>query len=446
VTSERGASGAAERRGLRPGARIAGTFAPPSSKSIAQRALLAAALARGETRILGLGREQDLCDDVRAALGLVRGLGARVEAGAEGSRVVPAREAPGAELEVGESGTLARLATAVLALGAGPPPAYRVRLDGSGSLLTRGSAPLFACLRAAGARLVSEADGWPVAIIPAPAPPEMLRLETPVSSQEPSALLLALAARAEPGVLDVQGPIPSRPYLALTRAVLARFGAGVVEQPRGDATRFRVSGPLVAPSEPYAIEPDASAAAVALAAACIAGGELRVPGLTPASAQGDVRIAEHLARFGCRARLDEHGIFAAGRPTRGATLDLAGEPDLAPVLAAVAAAAALREPAARSELHGLATLQRKESRRIDVLSAALRRLGLAVEATPDSLAIAPGARATSGPLALDPRGDHRMAFAFALLGLARDGVEVLDPSCVAKSWPAFWRDLARLGA
>jgi 3-phosphoshikimate 1-carboxyvinyltransferase len=125
-------------------------------------------------------------------------------------------------------------------------------------------------------------------------------------------------------------------------------------------------------------------------------------------------------------------------------LDLAGEPDLAPVLAAVAAGAARRHGAS-SVLSGLGTLPGKESDRLGGLAAALARLGFAVEAGSDALAIAPGSR-PAGPHLLDPRGDHRMAFAFALLGLVVPGVLVRDPGCVAKSWTGFWRDLERLGA
>ena len=80
-----------------------------------------------------------------------------------------------------------------------------------------------------------------------------------------------------------------------------------------------------------------------------------------------------------------------------------------------------------------------------MLAAGLRALGLEVSATDVSLEIAPGT-STRGPLLLDSRGDHRMAFAFALFGLLRDEVDVLDPECVAKSWPSFWSDIEVAGA
>jgi 3-phosphoshikimate 1-carboxyvinyltransferase len=230
----------------------------------------------------------------------------------------------------------------------------------------------------------------------------------------------------------------------MTLAVLARFGVIVLRGGESGDESFRTHGPLHAPSGHFAIEPDASAAAVALAAACITGGECSVAGLTRDSLQGDVRIALHLAAFGCAAGFDARGIHAGGDIRRGAELDLSGEPDLAPALAAVAATAALRH-GSRSRLSGLGTLQGKESARIDVLREGLSALGLDVRSTLESLDIAPG-KPTRGPLVLDPRGDHRMAFAFALLGLARDEVDVSAPECVRKSWPGFWDDFARAGA
>lgn len=443
-------------RGLRPGPPLRGGFDPPGSKSLAQRALVLAGLAEGETRITRLPTGADAASDVRAARGALETCGVRIEQLApaavrvRGSPPGPHRGWRASEpVELGESGTLARLATAVVALcGTG---SRSFELTASGSLLARSSPPLFACLRASGVELICSGtpEGWPVRVASL-GPPSRLALDEPVSSQEVSALLCALCAWPDSIELTVSGPIPSRPYLDMTIAMLARFGASIAQRAHGSACIFDVRGPLRAPSEPFAIEPDASAAAVALAAACLSGGELLVPGLAKDSLQGDVRIVEHLRSFGCRADFSADGIRAGGEPDRGATIDLSGEPDLAPVLAAVAAGVALRArvppDSAASLLTGLATLQRKESARIRVLADGLHRAGLSVEDGADFLRIAPGEQRRFAPIELDPAGDHRMVFAFALLGLVRGGVLVRDPDCVAKSWPSFWSDLERLGA
>ncbi len=442
--------------GLAPASCVQGEFRPAVSKSLAQRALLCASFAHGTSTLAGLGEGPAEGDDVRAARGVLAALDVRTEvASAGGLRVagVPPGTGSGlaaeAVLALGESGTLARLTTALVALAA--RPGQRWTLAASGSLLFRRSRPLFAALARAGVeiRLQNLPGTWPVELVAATPPAEVTLVE-PVSSQEVSGLLAALAAHTGERVLTVRGRIPSAPYLALTIGLLAGFGASVVAEPLAsedglERRRFRVRGPLEAPSAPLALEPDASSAAVALAAACLSGGALRVPGLGPASLQGDVRIAAYLAAFGCAARADAQGLSAQGFPTRGAELDLSGEPDLAPVLAAVAAAAALRHGAS-SRLLGLGTLPGKESDRLSVLAEGLATLGLALEVGADSLGIGPGPAPEARPRRLDPRGDHRMAFAFALLGLVVPGVRVCDPQCVAKSWASFWSDLERLGA
>jgi len=439
-------------RGLRPSGRISGTLRVPTSKSIAQRALVAAALTGEETRLTGIPDAADV-QHLARALGE---LGAELRSQGAADVLVRGRPpGPGLgwrtsdserALDLGESGTAARFVTAAAALcgQAGRP----ILVGGSGSLARRASPALFAALVEAGARLeeLGRPGGWPVRVTPI-GPPSRVVLRRPSSSQEVSALAIALAAWPGPFEIEVEGEVPSRPYVGLTERVLESFGVALAGEEHGGGTTYRVRGPLRAPSAPLAIEPDASAAAVGLAAAALSGGRARVPGLDLRSAQGDVRIVEHLAAFGVEAGEEQGALWAAGRPTRGAELDLSGEPDLAPVLAAVAAGAALWGGGA-SRLTGLATLPGKESSRIEVLAGGLARLGLAVEAGPDALAIAPGrgGRVIDEPLLLDPAGDHRMAFAFALLGLVREGVRVADSHVVAKSWPGFWTDLAAAGA
>jgi 3-phosphoshikimate 1-carboxyvinyltransferase len=409
-----------------------------------------AALAGGSTRVTGLPDG----NDVQAALEWLRVCGADVRR--HGPRAVtvtgrppgPARGlAPKAPVEVGESGTLARLATAALALcGASGRP---IEIHASGSLLRRRSAPLFRALRDADVACESLgiSDGWPVRLTPV-GPPSVVTIREPVSSQEVSALLLALAAYPDEIRVRVVGPIPSRPYLAMTVAVLRDLGVRLETHDVSGGEEWSVQGPLTPPESPIAIEGDASSAAVALAAACLSGGRLRVGGIPLGSRQGDVRIVEHLDRFGCRAGHDEDGLWAGGFPSRGARIDLSGEPDLAPVLAAVGAAIAIRggRDASATVLTGLETLPGKESSRIAVLAEGLSAVGVSVIASDAALEIRAGGARVSTETVLNPRGDHRMAFAFALVGLVVEGVRVRDPGCVGKSWPGFWRDLERIGA
>jgi 3-phosphoshikimate 1-carboxyvinyltransferase len=337
---------------------------------------------------------------------------------------------------LGESGTLARMATAVAGLCG--RAGSRFELLPEGTLARRSSAPLLRALRQGGVRTdPTDAVAWPLRVFPI-GPPDTLTLIDPVSSQEVSALLMALAAWPGEHRLEVDGALPSRPYVGLTIALLRRFGVEV-------SPGFELRGGLRAPEDPLAVEPDASSAAVALAAGCLSGGSVEVRGLGSDSSQGDVRVVEHLARFGCEAEALPDRLRARGRPQREAQLDLRDEPDLAPVLAAVAAAHAWAG-GAPSLLGGLGTLQHKESARIDVLAQGFESAGIACESGPDFLRIGPRRAGDVREVVLDPHGDHRMAFAFALLGLARPGVCVRDARCVEKSWPNFWSELQRLGA
>lgn len=427
---------------------VRGEWRANGSKSIAQRALVIAALSSGTTRLAGLPSG----DDVQAARRILAAVGVEHHAPTPASLTIVGRPPAWrggwrpASVEAGESGTLARLSMASLALCS--QPGECVEVHASGSLTTRSSRALLEALERGGVEVLSRV--WPVRLR-AIGPPSTLFLERPESSQEASALAIALAAYPDENELRIEGELPSRPYFELTRAVLGQFGARVErvdESSSSEREVWRVRGPLRAPPDPFVIEPDASLAAVALAAACLSGGELTALGLQSSSAQGDVRIVEHLRAFGCSARSSARGLRASGFPQRGAELDLRGEPDLAPVLAIVAAAAALVAPngSTRSVLRGLETLNRKESRRLDVLSAGLRSAGWRAEAREAALWIdAPPARLERTPLGLDSCGDHRMAFAFALLGLLRAGIVVHDANCVAKSWPSFWRDLGELG-
>ncbi len=407
-------------RGLRaPEQPPFGQAVVPPSKSMAIRALVLAALCEEPVEVGPLPDG----DDVRATQAALAAL--------ETTGPVP----------VGESGTLARFALALLAF---RPARGTSRLAPEGTLRRRTSEPLCRALERAGVGLGfrGEPGGFEVEVTPAEPPAELL-LEDPASSQEASALLIALAAAGGERTLRVRGPIPSRPYFAMTLRALAGFGVPVEEGGEDGERTFRLAGPPRR-DEPVTVEPDASLAAVPLAAAALTGGELAVFSLRPGSPQGDVRIARHLAAFGCRAFCDQDGLRAGGAPTGGAELDLGDEPDLAPVLAAVAAAAAVR-CGAPSRFAGLATLRRKESDRVDGIAEALRAVGLAVRAGADTLAVEPGGEPPMGDVVLDPRGDHRLAFLHALLGLVHPAVFTAEPACVRKTWPSFWRDMEGLG-
>jgi 3-phosphoshikimate 1-carboxyvinyltransferase len=183
----------------------------------------------------------------------------------------------------------------------------------------------------------------------------------------------------------------------------------------------------------YAIEPDASSASYPLAMAAVAGGRVRVPGLTAESAQADVRFAALLGEMGCQVD-DSAGALDVTRgprsPLRGIDVDLRDNSDLVPTLAAVAATASTG-----TRIRGVGFIRAKESDRLGDLAAELTRTGARVTVEDDGLVI--GAGRLHGAR-LDPHDDHRLAMAFGVLGTVVDGIEVRDPGVVSKSWPEFW--------
>ncbi|HEX6885959.1 MAG TPA: hypothetical protein VF530_21475 [Planctomycetota bacterium] len=431
--------------GLAAGARIGGSFRPAGALARARRVLLAAAWARGRTRVarLPVGAELEATIALLAAAGIACERLAADEVALEGAPPGAGPRACG-PLAVGESAALARLVTPLVALAS--PVGERWTIVARGRLLARPSRALFRTLAEARVELARQnlPGTWPVELV-AVEPPARLALAAPFAPEELEGLLLALAARAEPRELVVSPGVPAARSLDRVRALLADFGAELQAEASDSGTRLGVRGPLAAPPAPLELEPDAGAAVVALAAACLSGGELEVPGLGCDGRPGETRLVEHLAAFGCVARRTPTGLAARGFPARGAELDLAEEPDLAPVLAVLAAAVTLATGAS-SVLRGLAAPPGAETDRLGTLASGLRTLGLAVEVGTDFLALGPGPGSEPGALVLDPGGDPRLARAFALLGLLRPELWVRAPDCAARGWPSFWSDMERLGA
>lgn len=429
--------------GFLPGYPLQGRARVPPSKSWAQRALLAASVCADSTRLVGIGSSAD----VRACSALIANVGAVVQRLAPQALAIrgvppgPHRGWQAAQpLDLGESGTLARCATAIGALcgWAGHP----LRLEARGTLLRRHSAPLLISLAKSGVRVEyhGRRHAWPLSVTPL-GPPSQLTLVDPLSSQELSALLLAGAAYPDELEVLVQGQVPSVPYVELTAQCLRRFGVHVEHH----GNRWRVRGPLRAPGEPLSIELDASSAAIVLAAGVLSGGSVEVVGIPLDSAQPDLAIVRCLQAMGAHAQHTGAALQASGSLQRACQLDLEPCPDLAVVIAALAAAHAWQGGGV-SELRGLGTLPGKESSRLEVLARGFEAAGIAAQAGPDWLRIGPRQARDAQPCQLDPQGDHRMAFAFALLSLVRPGIQVLDPDCVRKSWPQFWTECLRLGA
>lgn len=420
---------------LEPVHRVAGTVRLPGSKSISNRALLLAALAQGESRLVGLLD----ADDTRVMLEALARLGLRCEREGEALRVHGAGGAPSvreATLFLGNAGTAFRPLTAALALAGG-----EYRLSGVARMHERPIGDLVDALRQLGARIeYLGAEGFPpLAIHPAhPAPLHAqgpVRVRGDVSSQFLTALLMALPLTAVPSRVEVAGELISKPYVGITLNLMARFGI-VVE--REDWRAFRVPpGPYRSPGILH-VEGDASSASYFLAAGAIAGGPVRVEGVGRDSIQGDTAFVAVLEKMGAQVAAGPDWIEVRGRaPLAPFDLDLNHIPDAA-MTAAVAALFA-RGP---STLRNIASWRVKETDRIAAMATELRKFGATVDERPDGLRITPPAQLR--PATVDTYDDHRMAMSLALATLGGIAVRVNDPECVAKTFPGYFDALASI--
>jgi 3-phosphoshikimate 1-carboxyvinyltransferase len=405
----------------------------PASKSLAQRALVLAVLADGRSEVVAEGPPSE---DVSRLAGALTGLtGAHVPPsggidGAFGPRGLGA-DVVSRRLDLGMNGTGFRFAVALAAL---RPAGARTLVTGAPRLLARPHAPLLRALHRLGAHVIRRGSGA-VRVIGGAWAAHEVAVPADVSSQFASALLLA-APRAGGLALRLVGDAVSDAYTKLTVATMARFGV---------AATHEGSTWTVAPGAPRAarlvVEADASSAAVWWAAAARAGGHVVVEGLPADSAQPDLALLEVLSRMGATVRRTDDGLVrveGAGGPLRAAgDVDLRDTPDLAPLVAALAADADGETRIVRAP-----HLRWKESDRIATLVAAVRAVGGDAEARDDGLVVR--GRALAGGR-VSVRGDHRIALAFGALGLAVPGVVLEGAEAVSKSWPGFLEDLALRG-
>jgi 3-phosphoshikimate 1-carboxyvinyltransferase len=407
----------------------------PGSKSYTNRALIIAAMADGPSTLRGAL----FSDDTERMADSLRRLGIRVEEDAGDSRFVVEGQggripAETAELFVGNSGTTARFLTAFLALGHG-----RYVVDGDSRMRERPIQPLLDALAQLGvdARSLNASGCPPIEVNARGLEGGELSMPGDQSSQYFSALLMVGPLTHAGVTIHVERELVSKPYIDLTADVMAAFGARM----EGDEEYrlLRAPGAQRYSGREYQVEPDASNASYFFGAAALTGGRVRVNGLGTRSAQGDLRLLEVLERMGCAVTRGEDFIEVRGpERLRAVSVDAGPFSDMAQTLYALA-------PFAEgvTEVRGVAHSRLQECDRVSASAAELRRLGQEVEELPDGLRITP--RSVT-PAIVQTYDDHRMAMAFALVGLKAPGIAVAGPACTRKTFPDYWERLDRLRA
>jgi 3-phosphoshikimate 1-carboxyvinyltransferase len=403
----------------------------PGSKSLTNRALIVAALAEGASTLQGALDS----DDTRVMVESLGRLGIAVAHDTAAATIgvtgcggkIPSDHA---ELFVANSGTSLRFLTALAALGRGT-----YRLDGTPRMRERPVADLLQALAGLGADARSDLGTGcpPVTVQAGGLDGGYCFVRGDVSSQFLSGLLMALPYARERTTVEVEGTLVSRPYVAMTLAVMESFGVRVGNRKfrRFDVKRTRYTGRL------YNIEPDASAASYFFAAAAITGGTVTVEGLGTGSLQGDLAFVDVLEHMGCKVIRDRDATTVTGGPLRGVNVDMNAISDTVMTQAVVALFAS-----GISRIRNVGHIRHKETDRLAALATELRKLGASVDEHEDGLVIVPPGSLT--PARIATYDDHRMAMAFALAGLKAGGITILDPGCVAKTYPGFWEDLAGL--
>ncbi len=402
---------------------VRGTVALPGSKSLTNRALVLAALADRPSTVSQPLRARDTA---LMAAGL-RAMGTRVEDVGADWWVEPG-PLRSAQVDCGLAGTVARFLPPLAATGSAP-----VGFDGDARMRERPMAPLLAALRALGADV--DGGGLPMTVT-GPMSGGSVSVDGSSSSQLLSGLLLVGAAL--PAGLDLRhvgASLVSRHHIAMTVALLRESGVVVHES----VDRWVVeAGPVRAVDR--VVEPDLSSASAFLAAALATGGEVLVPGWPISTTQPGAQLPALLTAMGATYGIAVDGLRLSGSGVvHGLDADLRDIPELALTITALAVLAD-----SPSRLTGIAHLRLQETDRLAAIAEQLGRLGARIEVLPDGLAITPAP--LTGGVVLDPYADHRLAMAYAVVGLVVPGVGVADIQTTGKTVPGFaelWAGLVR---
>jgi 3-phosphoshikimate 1-carboxyvinyltransferase len=411
----------------------------PGSKSLTLRDCAIAALADGTSTIRFPGE----CDDYWRMKDCLKRLGVAVDDSQDGVVRITGRggEFPGGDvtLDVGQSAVTTRLLLAIASL----RPAATV-IDGHISMQRRPNKDLVDALRALGATLESTNDGHlPTRVVGTRALKGPSRVAGTISSQYLTSLL-TIAPRVDGGLsIEVEGELTSKPYVDLTLDEMAKFGVNVENH---DYQRLVVR-PQAYRAGTIDVEGDASAASYFAALAVLHGASITLSNLGMRTRQGDYGFFALCEKLGAQVTRNADSTVIAGPRVLDAVLDEADMtrmPDVAPTLMMIA-------PFLKSatRITGLATLRVKECDRIAAPTRELRKLGATVEEGPDYMVIQPlneSARLRRDVVEIETYHDHRIAMSFGVLGSRLPGLRILDPGCVAKTYPNFWKDWERARA
>jgi len=399
----------------------------PGSKSITHRAVIAAALAGGESRL----RDFLECEDTLYTINTLKELGVDISVNGNELKVmgcggefapVPYKK----ELYLGNSGTSFRLLLSVVALGRG-----EFFMTGIDRMLERPIWPLVTAVNKLGGSVscVTRNNYPPVLVRADGIRGGKVDIQGNQSSQFLSSLLLT-GPYSENGVeIKVSGDLVSKPYVDMTIDVMAQFGVPIE---RDGYTYFKIQANRKYRHGNISIQGDASSASYFWAAAAVTGGTVITENIQPFNTrQGDMALLDIMKEMGCLVEKESDRVIVHGGRLSGIDVDMSSMPDMVPTLAAMALFAD-----GKTIIRNVPHLRHKESDRLQAVAFEWGRMGARVKELEDGLIIHGGKKLSGG--VMDPHNDHRIAMSLAVAGLRVPGLTIKDKTCVKKSFPRFW--------
>jgi 3-phosphoshikimate 1-carboxyvinyltransferase len=419
---------------LQPINHINGQVNLPGSKSVSNRALLLAALAKGETRLTNLLDS----DDIRHMLNALKALGIKYELSADKTQCVVTGNA-GAfitqeshELFLGNAGTAMRPLAAALCLGEGD-----FVLTGEPRMKERPIGHLVDALKQAGADITYlEAENYPPLKIKGTGlSGGTVTIDGSISSQFLTAFLMSAPLAKQDVTIEIAGELVSKPYIDITLHIMSQFGVSVENQ---NYQRFIIkSGQQYQAPGDFLVEGDASSASYFLAAAAIKGGEVKVTGIGKNSIQGDTQFAAALEKMGAEIEWGDDYVIARRGELNAVDMDFNHIPDAAMTIATAALFAK-----GTTAIRNVYNWRVKETDRLSAMATELRKVGATVEEGEDYIIITPPNQIIHA--AIDTYDDHRMAMCFSLVALSDTAVTINDPKCTSKTFPDYFEQLDKL--
>jgi 3-phosphoshikimate 1-carboxyvinyltransferase len=405
---------------------ISGEVRLPGSKSLSNRALLLAGLARGNTRLTNLLKSEDTQRMVAA----LKQFGVHLELNNDWTECTVTGNAglfnPPTDKRffMGNAGTAIRPLTAILALINGD-----WEIDGDGYMRKRPIHHLVNALRQLGAPVtyLGTTDCPPIKIEGGCLQGGEVSVSGDVSSQFLTALLMSLPLAEQDSIIRVKGQQVSKPYIKITLDCMSHFGVEV----ESDKQNYQVKGKQQYQSPGnYLIEGDASSASYFLGAAAIAG-NIRIHGLGRNSVQGDLAFVDVLEKMGAKVEKLDQTIEVSKGSLKAIDVDLNHIPDAAMTVAMLALFAK-----GTTHIRNVYNWRVKETDRMTAMQTELRKLGAEVESGHDYISITPPDKLNE--TTIDTYGDHRMAMCFSLAALGGVPVTINDPDCTAKTFPDYF--------